>query len=107
MTINGELRNTLLSHQFLEIGPHRVGALGENVRASVEDLVQDLHSLIRGADFVSVGVHQCPPHSGVFPVFDDGVHLATDVLDRFADPRQQRFEAIEVARPDIAPGAKR
>ena len=107
MTIDGELRNTVFSHQLLEIGPHRVGALGEHVLASVENLVQDLHTLIRGTDLVGVGVHQRPPHRGVFPVFDDGVHLATDVLDRLADARQQRFQAIEVARPDIAPGAKR
>ena len=107
MTVDGELRNTVFSHQFLEIGPHRVGALGEHVLASVENLVQDLHTLIRGTDLVSVGVHQRPPHNGVFPVLDDGVHLATDVLDWFADSRQQRFEAIEVARPDIAPRAKR
>ena len=107
VTIDGELRNTVFSHQFLEIGPHRVGALGENIFATVENLIEDLHSLIGGADFVSIGIHQRPPHRGVFPVLDDGVHLATDVLDRLADARQQRFEAIEVACPDITPGAKR
>ena len=44
----------------LEVGPHRVGALGEDPVALVEHLVEDLHALVGQADLVGVGVHQRP-----------------------------------------------
>ena len=46
--------------QRLEVGPRRVGALGDGVGALVEDLVEDLEALVGQPDLVGVGVRQQP-----------------------------------------------
>ena len=93
--VDGELRDAVLAQQRLEIRPDRVGALGERVVTLVEDLVEDLHALVRQAHLVGVGVHQRPPDRDGVPVLAAGVQFTPDVLDRLAHPGQQRLQAIE------------
>ena len=95
VSVDGELTDAVLAHQRLEVGPHRVGALGERVRALVEHLVEDLDALVRQADLVGVGVHQRPVDGDGVPLLGARVQLAADVLDRLGDARQQRLEATE------------
>ena len=87
--------DAVLAHQRLEVGPDGVGALGQRVGALVEHLVEDLHALVGQPHLVGVGVHQRPVHGDGVPVLDCGVQLTADVLDRLADPGQQRLEAWE------------
>ena len=62
--VDGELRDralrVALAHDLLHVGPHGVGALGDDPVALVEHLVEDLHALVGQADLVGVGVHQRP-----------------------------------------------
>ncbi len=97
MGVDGELRDGVLAHERLEIGPHAVGALGKNVVALVEHLVEDLQALVRQPDLVGVRIHQRPAHRGAVPVLDGRVQLAADVLHRLAHQRQQRLELREDA----------
>ena len=64
VAVDGELRDRALlvagAHHLLHVGPHRVGALGEDPVALVEHLVEDLDALVGQADLVGVGVHQGP-----------------------------------------------
>ena len=60
--VDGELRHAVLAHQRLQVGPDRVGALGQHVGLLVEHLVEDLDALVGQAHLVRVGVHQRPPH---------------------------------------------
>ena len=93
--VDGELADAVLAQQRLEVRPHRVGALGQGVVALVEDLVEDLDALVRQPDLVRVGVHQGPVDVDGVPVLGARVQLTADVLDRLADPGQQRLQARE------------
>ena len=93
--VDGELRHVVLAHQRLEVWPHRVGALGQDVGLLVEHLVQDHDALVGQADLVGIGIHQAPADVGAVPVLDGGVELAADILDRLLDSRQQRLKAGE------------
>ena len=95
VVFDAELRHAVLAHQRLEVGPHRIGALAQDICLLVEDFVQDRDTLVRRADLVGVGVHQCPADVHGVPVFDNRVDLAADVLHRLADERQQLLEARE------------
>ena len=99
VAVDRELRDCpkiiTVAHHLLHVGPHRVGALGEDPVALVEHLVEDLDALVGQADLVGVGVHQRPPDLDGVPVLDDGVQLAADVLDRLGDRRQARLQAGE------------
>ena len=90
--VDGELRNAVLAHQRLEVGPHRIGAFDQHAVEFAEHLVQDLHALVGQADLVGVGVHQAPADVAGRPVFDERIQLAADVLDRLAHAHQQRLE---------------
>ena len=92
--VDRELRHAVLAHQPLEVGPDRVGALGQHVGLLVEHLVQDLHALVGQADLVRVRVHQHPAHGGRVPVLDHRAQLAAHVLDRLAHLRQQALELV-------------
>src|SRR5436309_1690704 len=59
--VDGDLRDAVLAHEPFQVGPDRVGALGQHVGPLVEDLVQDLHALVGPADLVRVRVHERPP----------------------------------------------
>jgi hypothetical protein len=112
VAVDGELRDPVLPHQLLEVGPDGVGALGEHVRALVEHLVQDLDALVGQADLVRVRVHEHPAHGRPVPGLDHRTEFAADVLDRLADQRQQAFELREDARnvhdmPAYAPKMRR
>ncbi len=87
--VDGELGHALGAHQRLQVGPDRVGALGQHVGLLVEYLVEDLYALVGQADLVGVRVHQHPVHGCRVPVLDDRAELAAHVLDRLADPGQQ------------------
>ena len=67
VAVDGELRDAVLAHHRLHVGPDRVGALGEHAVALVEDLVEDLHALVGQPHLVGVGVHQRPPDLGLAP----------------------------------------
>ena len=66
MTVDRELRNRslliTLTHDRLKIRPHGVRAFGEDPVPLIENLVEDLDTLIRQADLVGVGIHQRPPN---------------------------------------------
>ena len=93
--VDGELRHLVLAHQRLEVGPHRVGALGQDVGLLVEHLVQDHDALVGQADLVRVRVHQAPADVGLVPVLDGRVQLTADVLDRLLHLGQQGLQAGE------------
>jgi hypothetical protein len=93
--VDGELRYPMFAHQGFQVGPHRVGALGQDVGLFVEHLVQDLDALVRQPDLVRVRVHQRPADGRGVPVLDHRAEFAADVLDRLADPRQQRLQPAE------------
>ena len=90
--VQGELGQAVLAHQRLEVGPHGVGAFGEDAVALVQHLVEDLDALVGQAHLVGVRVAQRPADVGAVPVLDDRAHLAADVLDRLAHARQQRLK---------------
>ncbi len=85
VAVDRERRDVALTHQPLEVGPHRVAALGEHAGGLVEHLVEDLHALVGQAHLVGVGVHQRPPHAVGVPVLGRGVELTADVLHGLAD----------------------
>ena len=98
VAVDGELRDAVLAHHLLHVGPHGVGALGQHPVTLVEHLVEDLHALVGQPDLVGVGIHQRPPDVDRLPVLEGRVELATDVLDRLGDRRQTRLEQGEDAR---------
>ena len=64
--VDGELRDRpVLAHHRFHVGPHGVGALGDDPVALVEDLVEDLDALVGQADLVGVGIHQRPADGGL------------------------------------------
>ena len=91
--VDGELRHAVLAHELLEVGPDRVGPLGQHVGLLVEHLVEDLHALVGQAHLVRVRVHQRPADGGGVPVLHHRAQLAADVLDRLAHQRQQLLQA--------------
>ena len=110
VAVDGELRDrallVTLAHHPLHVGPHRVGALGDDPVALVEHLVEDLDALVGQAHLVGVGVHQRPPdrrpaglgRRGAVPVLDDRVELAADVLDGLLHRGKPRLQAREDRR---------
>ena len=95
VAVHRELRDAVLAHHRLHVGPHRVGPFCEQTLALVEDLVEDLHTLVRQAHLVRVGVHQHPTDVGLVPRLLDGVEFAADVLDGLAHSPQMRLERGE------------
>ena len=95
MGIDGELGDGVLTHERLEVGPHRIGALTQHTRLLIEHLIENLHALIGGTHLVGIGIHQRPAHLGGIPVADDGIDFASDVLDRLLNAREQGFERGE------------
>ena len=95
VAVHRELRNPVLTHHRLHVGPDRVGPFCEHTLALVEDLVEDLHTLVRQAHLVRVGVHQRPTDVGLVPRLLDGVEFAADVLDGLAHSRQMWLERRE------------
>ena len=91
--VQGELGQPVASHQYFQVAPHRVRALGQNPVLLVQDLVEDRDALVGQPDLVCVGVAQAPPHLDGIPILHLGVQFAADVLDRLADPGQQRLQA--------------
>ena len=78
----GKERDALLPHLFLHIHPRRIDALGENVRAAVQYLVEDGKSEIAHADLVDVGEREREPARRRIPVLADGVPLAARIPRR-------------------------
>ena len=78
----GKERDALLPHLFLHIHPRRIDALGENVRAAVQYLVEDGKSEIAHADLVDVGEREREPARRRIPVLEDGVPLAARIPRR-------------------------
>ena len=95
VVVQGELRDALLPHQLLQVGPDRVRALGEDPVPLVQHLVQDRHALVGQTHLVRVRVHQAPTDLDCVPVLADAVQLTADVLDRLADTGEQRFQPLE------------
>ncbi len=93
--VDRELRDRVVAHDLFHVGEDRVGALGKDPVALVEDLVEDLHALIGQAHLIRVGIHERPAHFGRIPLLDGRVELAADVLDRLADSGKQRLQARE------------
>ena len=84
----------------LEVDPRRVGALGDGVVALVDDLVEDLETLVGQADLVGVGVDEQPGHLPGRVLGGDGAVLAPDVAGRFLHLGQEWFEP----RPEAGHG---
>ena len=80
------------SHGGLHVDPGCVGPLGQRVGTLVEDLVEDLQTLVGQPDLVGVRVDQEPGHpSGAML----GAHcplLASDIAGRFGDIGQQALD---------------
>ncbi len=95
VAVHGELRHLVLAHQFFEVGPHAVGALGEDALALVEHLVQDHDALVGQPDFVRVRVHESPADVTALPLLDRGVEFTADVLDGLLHMRKQGLKLRE------------
>ena len=102
MAVDGELRDgagvVAGAHHGLEVGPHGVGALGQDPVPLVEHLVEDRDALVGEADLVRVGVHQRPADVDRVPVLHGRVELSADVLDRLLDRRKLGLEPGEDRR---------
>ena len=93
MALQREQRQLLGSHERLEVDPGRVGTLGQSVGPLVEDLIEDLQTLVGQADLVGVGVGEQPRHRP--GRVNRGLHavLAADVAGRFGHSGQQLLES--------------
>ena len=91
--VDREVRHPVAPQQLLEIGPGRVGPLGHCIVTLVEDLVQDLQTLVGQPDLVGVGIRQQPAHLARPVRRFDGPILATDVPGRSLDLAQERLES--------------
>ncbi len=95
VAIHGELGDAVLTQQLFQIRPDRVGALSQDVRLLVENLVKDLDALVGQADLVGVRIHQAPADDRVRPRLYLGVSFAAEIAHGLADPRKQRFQTGE------------
>ena len=93
--VDGELRDAVLAHEGLEVGPYGVRALAEHAGLLIEHLVENLDALVGGPDLVGIGVHQRPVDISLVPLGRDGVHLAADVLNGLLDQGEQRLQGRE------------
>src|SRR5215207_427793 len=93
--IQRELWHAVLAHQRLHVGPYRVRPLGKDPVLLVENLVQDRDALIGQPYLVRIRIAEAPAHLDRLPVLRHAVQFPAHVLDGFADPREQRFEARE------------
>ncbi len=89
MLLDTEERHTGRSHRGLHVDPRRVRPFGDGVGAFVEDLVEDLQSLVGEADLVGVGVEQQPGHLVRTVLGSLRALLAPDVARRLGHLRQQ------------------
>ena len=110
MLLDAEEGHAGRPHGGLHVDPGGVGPLGQRVGTLVEDLVEDLQTLVGQADLVGVGVDQEPGHPPG-PVL--GVHgplLAADVAGGLGDAGQQaldpRPEGLHPPQPYDAGGAQ-
>jgi hypothetical protein len=95
MAIDSELRHLMLAHQLLEIGPDRIGALGQSIVALVDHFVEDLHALVRSTHLVGIGVHECPVNVDRLPRLLHGIEFAAHVLNGLRHEGQERLETFE------------
>ena len=95
MAIDSELRHLVLAHQLLEIGPHRIGTLGQSIVALVDHFVEDLHALIGSTHLVGIGVHECPVNVDRLPRLLHRIEFAAHVLNGLRHERQERLETFE------------
>ena len=52
----------MLAHEGLKVTPRGVAAFGGRVRAFIQNLIENLQSLIRKPDLIGVGVDEQPVH---------------------------------------------
>ncbi len=71
----------------LHIGPGGKDALGQHVRLSVEDVVQDRQAEVGHPQVIHVGEDQGGMQRRRLPVLDDLVELAAGVASGFLDAR--------------------
>ena len=88
VTLDAEERDPLAPHGCLHVDPRCVRPLGQRVGPFVEDLVENLESLIGEADLVGVGVHQEPSHLPVSVFGVLGPLLTPDVAGWLGDRGQ-------------------
>jgi hypothetical protein len=92
MGVDGEERHPGGAELGLQVGPGRVGTLGDCVVALVEDLVQDLEPLVGQPDLVGVGIEQQPRNLTGSVFRPDAAALHSDIPSGLLDPGQERFD---------------
>ncbi len=100
--VDAEQRQSFGAHLGLEVGPWRIGALGDGVGALVDDLIEDLEALVGQPDLVGVGIAEQPGNlvGAVLGLLMPC--LEADVAGRLLDTRQDRLEL----GPDVGHGAQ-
>jgi hypothetical protein len=89
-------RESASPEQRLHIRPWREHALGGDIRAAVQDLVEDLKPEMRLGDLVDLGEGkgESQPHS--LEVLPDGASLVPEVPTRLLDQRKQPLVRLSV-----------
>ncbi len=90
--VDREEREPPVAHERLEVDPRCVGALGEGVVALVQDLVEDLQTLVGQADLVGVGVDEQPPDVALAGLGTLRTVLQADVARRLLHMGQEGLE---------------
>ena len=90
--VHGEQRKALAAQHLGHVGPRRVAPFGLGVGPFVQDLVQDLETLIGKAYLVGVRVEEEPGHRVGVVVRDGHPVLTSDVAGRFLHLGQDTFE---------------
>ena len=89
MVLKGEERDVGRPHGRLHVHPGGVGPLGNGIVSLVEDLVEDLQTLVGQADLVGVGIDEQPRDRSVGVLGDLGSQFSTDIAGRLGDLGQE------------------
>ena len=95
MVLDAEQRNALSAHRSFHISPRRIGPLGQGSGVLVQDLVEDLETLIGEPDLIGIGVGQQPRDRAGSMVGILGPHLTAHITRRLLDGEQQWLDLLE------------
>ena len=93
MCVHREQLDLLSSQQRFKVSPRRIGAFGCSILTLIENLVENLQTLIRQTDLVGVRLRQQPTDDPATVSWRLHSQLTTDVTGRLLDLREQVLEA--------------
>ncbi len=80
---------------MVHIHSGRKDPLGGNVRMGIENMVQDLHPEMGGADFIKIRKGQCKTQVNAVQVLFDLIDLAPQIAAGFFNQRQNIFDGFD------------